>query len=54
MVKRAMTALDDEIDIEKLTETELAPSQKEIAPLAVFLASSLNVELVYIILKAIT
>jgi len=30
------------------------PSEKEIAPLFLFLASSLNVELVYIILKGIS
>ena len=30
------------------------PSEAEVAPIALFLASSLNVELVYIILKSVT
>jgi hypothetical protein len=32
----------------------LKPSEKEMAPIALFLASSFNVELVYVILKGIT
>jgi hypothetical protein len=52
------TDIDESIDlfslVKDLDKDEPPPSEKEIAPLALFLASSLNVELVYIILKGIT
>jgi hypothetical protein len=44
----------DSLEFNNLSDLALKPSEREMPPLTLFLASSFNVELVYIILKGIT